>query len=261
MAILQAEHITVKISGKTILHNISTVLPEGKVTAIIGPNGSGKSTFLKTLVHVHKCSKGRVMLNARDISTYKHLEFAKEVAILPQNPEAPSDLTVEDLVSLGRFPYRKWYGNFITKRDKEVEWALQKTGMERFVTRILASLSGGERQRAWLAMALAQKPQILLLDEPTTYLDICHQLEIMELLNVINAELQITIIMVLHDLNHALQYADHILALEDGHIIAEGEPKNVITNTLLENLFKVKSAAFTTDTGKDVIIPVELIKK
>ncbi|MDO5473939.1 MAG: ABC transporter ATP-binding protein, partial [Phascolarctobacterium sp.] len=180
-AIIKAQNICVSINDKEIVHNLSLEIPEGKVTAIIGPNGCGKSTTLKALSRILPY-KGSVTFKGSEMSALSQREFAKSLAILTQSPQAPSDLTVNDLVEMGRFPHRGFLGRG-GKDDKEhVDWALAQTGVTAMRNRLLNTLSGGERQRAWIAMALAQRPEVLLLDEPTTYLDICHQLEIMQLI-------------------------------------------------------------------------------
>ena len=163
-------------------------IPNGKITAIIGPNGCGKSTTLKAICRINPISAGQITLLNRNVWDFGYKEFAQKLAILTQSPQAPADMTVRDLVAMGRFPYRSLFGK-ATKEDQEcIEWALEETSLVPYQHRILQTLSGGERQRAWIAMALAQKPQVLLLDEPTTYLDICHQLEVMKLLDRLNRD-------------------------------------------------------------------------
>ena len=237
-AIIKAQNISVSINEKEIVHGISLDIPEGKVTAIIGPNGCGKSTTLKALSRILPY-KGSVTFKGQEMSTLSQREFAKCLAILTQSPQAPSDLTVNDLVEMGRFPHRGFLGR-AGKDDKEhVEWALEQTGVKEMRYRLLNTLSGGERQRAWIAMALAQRPEVLLLDEPTTYLDICHQLEIMQLITRLNQELGLTVVMVVHDLNHAIMYADHVVVVKAGHLVTSGAPREIITAGLLAEVFKV----------------------
>jgi len=182
------------------------------------------------------------------------------LAILTQSPLAPTDLTVNDLVDMGRFPYRSFLGR-ATKEDAEyVSWALEQTNILNMRHRLLSTLSGGERQRAWIAMALAQNPQVLLLDEPTTYLDICHQLEIMQLLERLNQELGLTVVMVLHDLNHTLQYTQHVIVIKKGELVTSGDPKDIITRNLLEQVYGVESEEFKTRAGIRVVVPIDLKK-
>ena len=258
-AIIKAQNISVSINEKEIVHGISLDIPEGKVTAIIGPNGCGKSTTLKALSRILSY-KGSVTFKGQEMSTLSQREFAKCLAILTQSPQAPSDLTVNDLVEMGRFPHRGFLGR-AGKDDKEhVEWALEQTGVKEMRYRLLNTLSGGERQRAWIAMALAQRPEVLLLDEPTTYLDICHQLEIMQLIGRLNQELGLTVVMVVHDLNHAIMYADHVVVVKAGKLVTSGAPRKIITADLLADVFKVKADEFTLSNDLRALVPVDLYK-
>ena len=258
-AIIKAQNISVSINEKEIVHGISLDIPEGKVTAIIGPNGCGKSTTLKALSRILPY-KGSVTFKGQEMSTLSQREFAKCLAILTQSPQAPSDLTVNDLVEMGRFPHRGFLGR-AGKDDKEhVEWALEQTSVKEMRYRLLNTLSGGERQRAWIAMALAQRPEVLLLDEPTTYLDICHQLEIMQLITRLNQELGLTVVMVVHDLNHAIMYADHVVVVKAGQLVTSGAPREIITADLLAEVFKVKADEFTLSNDLRALVPVDLYK-
>ena len=258
-AIIKAQNISVSINEKEIVHGISLDIPEGKVTAIIGPNGCGKSTTLKALSRILPY-KGSVTFKGQEMSTLSQREFAKCLAILTQSPQAPSDLTVNDLVEMGRFPHRGFLGR-AGKDDKEhVEWALKQTGVKEMRYRLLNTLSGGERQRAWIAMALAQRPEVLLLDEPTTYLDICHQLEIMQLITRLNQELGLTVVMVVHDLNHAIMYADHVVVVKAGQLVTSGAPREIITADLLAEVFRVKADEFTLSNDLRALVPVDLYK-
>ncbi len=258
-AIIKAQNISVSINEKEIVHGISLDIPEGKVTAIIGPNGCGKSTTLKALSRILPY-KGSVTFKGQEMSTLSQREFAKCLAILTQSPQAPSDLTVNDLVEMGRFPHRGFLGR-AGKDDKEhVEWALEQTGVKEMRYRLLNTLSGGERQRAWIAMALAQRPEVLLLDEPTTYLDICHQLEIMQLITRLNQELGLTVVMVVHDLNHAIMYADHVVVVKAGKLVTSGAPREIITADLLADVFKVKADEFVLSNDLRALVPVDLYK-
>ncbi|MBQ3541418.1 MAG: ABC transporter ATP-binding protein [Phascolarctobacterium sp.] len=258
-AIIKAQNICVSINDKEIVHNLSLEIPEGKVTAIIGPNGCGKSTTLKALSRILPY-KGSVTFKGSEMSALSQREFAKSLAILTQSPQAPSDLTVNDLVEMGRFPHRGFLGRG-GKDDKEhVEWALAQTGVTAMRNRLLNTLSGGERQRAWIAMALAQRPEVLLLDEPTTYLDICHQLEIMQLIGRLNQELGLTVVMVVHDLNHAIMYADHVVVVKAGKLVTSGAPREIITAELLAEVFKVKADEFILSNDLRALVPVDLYK-
>ena len=258
-AIIKAQNICVSINDKEIVHNLSLEIPEGKVTAIIGPNGCGKSTTLKALSRILPY-KGSVSFKGQEMSALSQREFAKCLAILTQSPQAPADLTVNDLVEMGRFPHRSFLGR-AGKDDKEhVEWALEQTGVTAMRYRLLNTLSGGERQRAWIAMALAQRPEVLLLDEPTTYLDICHQLEIMQLITRLNQELGLTVVMVVHDLNHAIMYSDHVVVVKAGQLVTSGAPREIITADLLAEVFKVKADEFTLSNDLRALVPVDLYK-
>lgn len=258
--ILEAKHIDIGINGKTIVHDLSLQIPEGRITAIIGPNGCGKSTTLKALSRVWPCQKGGVFFKGRDIKDFSHRELARSLAILTQGPQAPTDLTVQDLAEMGRFPHRGFLGRGGRDDAQHVEWALAQTNMLAMSHRLLHTLSGGERQRAWIAMALAQRPQVLLLDEPTTYLDICHQLEVMQLLLKLNRELGLTVAMVVHDLNHAIQYADYAAVIKEGRLVASGEPKEIITARLLAQVFRVQADEFTCSNGLRALLPVDLCR-
>ncbi len=260
MGIIDIKNITVELAKKTILQDMTLNIIQGEVLAVIGPNGCGKSTLLKTVARINSCKKGSVEFEGANVQSFSHRQFARRLAILTQDPEAPPDLTVYDLVKLGRFPYRSWYSSNNKEDDEQVAWALAQTSMIQMKKRLLATLSGGERQRAWIAMALAQRPQVLLLDEPTTYLDICHQLEVMQLLKKLNQELGLTVVMVLHDLNHALQYSQRIAVMKAGRIVKVGEPREVITDQLLKDVFKVKADTFIASNGMQAILPLDLIK-
>lgn len=258
-AIISAEHVNIGINNKTIVKDLSLDIPEGKVTAIIGPNGCGKSTTLKAISRIMPYS-GKITFKGRDIKSFSHREFARCLAILTQSPQAPADLTVSDLVEMGRFPHRGFLGRGSSSEDsKHVEWALEQTNMSGMRHRLLSTLSGGERQRAWIAMALAQRPEVLFLDEPTTYLDICHQLEIMQLLARLNKELGLTVVMVVHELNHAIQYADFVAVIKAGSMVTSGVPEEVITGKLLADVFGVQADEVICSNGQRALVPVDLI--
>lgn len=259
--IIDVKNITVELSDKIILQDMTLEITKGEIMSIIGPNGCGKSTLLKTIARINSCKKGSVDFAGVNVQSFSHREFARHLAILTQDPEAPPDLTVYDLVKLGRFPYRTWYSSNGKEDEEQVAWALEQTGMSAMKKRLLVTLSGGERQRAWVAMALAQRPQVLLLDEPTTYLDICHQLEVMQLLKKLNSELGLTVIMVLHDLNHTLQYSQRIAVMREGRIVKVGKPREVITDKLLREVFKVKADTFIASNGRPAILPIDLVEK
>lgn len=257
--VLTVQQLSVAINKKEIVHNLNFAIPEGKITSIIGPNGCGKSTTLKAISRILKCT-GSIDFKGRDIHSLSQREFAQCLAILTQSPQAPSDLTVQDLVEMGRFPHRGFWGRGGKDDAQHIEWALEQTNMTGMRHRLLHTLSGGERQRAWIAMALAQRPQVLLLDEPTTYLDICHQLEVMQLLDKLNKELGLTVVMVIHDLNHAIQYSDFVVVIKEGRMVTSGAPKEIVTSQLLADVFRVKADEFACSNGLRALVPVDLCK-
>jgi len=237
MSIMKAEALAVSFDDKMVLKDLSLAIEEGKIISILGPNGSGKSTLLNVLSRNIKPNKGIVYLDGQNLAQLSGKRLAQQMAVLPQSPQAPSDLTVRDLVEFGRFPHQSWWRGKSEQDEACVSWALLQTGLTQMADRVVSTLSGGERQRVWIAMALAQKPEILLLDEPTTYLDICHQLEIMELLAAFNHEHKLTVVMVLHDINHAARFSHEIVAMKEGHIVALGSPQEMITPEVLKQVF------------------------
>lgn len=241
MLALETKNLSVKYGEKLALKDINIKIGQGEIVSIIGPNGSGKSTLIKAISRCLKTSDGEILFQNRDIYSVKAREIARELAVLPQIKRSPKDLSVENLVSFGRYPHLG-LGKKLSPRDKEiVEWAVEKTGLSEYSQRLLYSLSGGERQRAWIAMALAQEPKILILDEPTTYLDISFQLEILELIKILNKDLKLTVIMVLHDLNQAARYSDKIYVLNKGQIYHYGSPETTIRKNLLRDIFNIDS--------------------
>ncbi|MDF2535952.1 MAG: iron-enterobactin transporter ATP-binding protein [Bacillales bacterium] len=239
MVRLYTRDLFVGYDEKCILQNLSVEIPNKKITTIIGANGCGKSTLLKAITRIISAQSGSIILDGKDIASEHTKTLARKMAILPQTPESANGLTVCELVYFGRFPYQKGFGR-PTKRDCEViDWALDVTGTKEFKHRTLDALSGGQRQRVWIAMALAQETDIIFLDEPTTYLDLTHQLEVLELLQKLNREQERTIVMVLHDLNQAARFADHMIALKNGEIVKTGNVFDVINHEVLENVFNI----------------------
>jgi len=236
---LTTNQLSLAYGSRQIVHGLNLHIPDGQTTALVGANGSGKSTILKSMARILSPAEGGVYLDGKLIHRQPTKEVAKQLAILPQNPSSPEGLTVRELVSYGRFPHQKGFGN-MTKEDNEmVDWSLQATGMSGFGDRAVDELSGGQRQRAWIAMAVAQGTNVLLLDEPTTFLDMAHQMEVMTLLEKLNKEQKRTIIMVLHDLNHAARYAHHLVALKSGVVLYEGKPEEVVTSQMLRDVFNI----------------------
>ncbi|WP_066296404.1 ABC transporter ATP-binding protein [Bacillus sp. FJAT-29937] len=239
MVRLYTEDLSIGYEERLIVKELSVKIPDRKITTIIGPNGCGKSTLLKAITRIISHQSGSVILDGGNISKENTKQLAKKMAILPQTPESASGLTVGELVSYGRFPYQKGFGRLTPKDYEVIDWALEVTGTFDFKFRPVDSLSGGQRQRVWIAMALAQETEIIFLDEPTTYLDMAHQLEVLELLQKLNHEQERTIVMVLHDLNQAARFADFIIALKDGEIVKAGDCEEVIDPSVLEQVFHI----------------------
>lgn len=257
---LRGEQVRVGYGERTVIEDLSLSIGHGEITALVGPNGSGKSTLLKTLARLLKPSAGAVYLDGKAITRMPTAEVAREVAILPQGPVAPSGLTVAELVEQGRYPHAGPLRMLRQQDYKYIEDALALTDMQEFANRALETLSGGERQRAWIALALAQATPVLLLDEPTTFLDIGHQLEVLELVRKLNTERGMTIILVLHDLNHAARYAHRMVVLNQGRVVADGEPSSVLTPALLAEVFAVHAHIVPDpETGRPVCLPYATI--
>ena len=253
------KELKIGYNSNIIVPSFDIEIKKGKITSIIGANGCGKSTVLKAIGRIIKSESGCVIINDTDIKELKNKDIAKQMAILPQSPTAPGTLTCRELVGYGRFPYQKGFGK-LSKEDKAiVDWALEVTNMSQFRDREIACLSGGQRQRVWIAMALAQQTGIILLDEPTTYLDLAHQLEVLELLKKLNEGQHTTIVMVLHDLNLASRYSHNLLAMRDGKIELYGEPKDVMTKAMLKNCFKIDGdIVIDPRSGKPMCISYDL---
>ena len=236
---IAVKQLSVTLGNRHILHDISVSIPMGKITTLIGPNGCGKSTLLRSMIGYISSPSECVTIFDKPLSSYSQNKLARQMAFLPQVPNMPKDMTVEELVYCGRYPYQNWWKN-TAKEDREiVDNALSITKTDHLRHQLIPSLSGGERQRVWIAMALAQEPKLLVLDEPTTYLDINHQLEIMELLKRLNKEQNLTVLMVLHDLTQAVQYSDYMAAIKAGHLIAVGDTKDITSDSLFKEVFSV----------------------
>lgn len=262
MSRLNGEQVKIGYGDTTIINNLDVEVPDGKVTSIIGPNGCGKSTLLKALSRLLSIKEGAIHLDGKSIHAQLTKEIAKKIAILPQSPEVADGLTVGELVSYGRFPHQKGFGRLTAEDKKEIDWALSVTGTSEFRHRSINDLSGGQRQRVWIAMALAQRTDIIFLDEPTTYLDICHQLEILELVQKLNKEQGCTIVMVLHDINQAIRFSDHLIAMKDGNIVTNGTTQEVLTKDNLEKVFNI-DVVLDEDprTGKPLLVTYDLFSK
>lgn len=236
---LRTNSVTINYGKTNIIKDLSLNVKKGSINTMIGTNGCGKSTILKALSRNLKPQYGDVYLNGKSIFQMDTKILAKNMSILPQSPTAPDDFTVFDLVSYGRYPHLDWTAKLHKEDFDIINWSINLTKLEHLKDRQVTTLSGGERQRAWIAMALCQKPKILLLDEPTTYLDISHQFEVLELVKTLNRSMGLTIVMVLHDLNQAARYSDNIIVIKDGNIYKQGPPKNIITKQILQDVFKL----------------------
>ena len=257
--VLEVREISVSFREKKVLEEISFEVEQGKIYSIIGRNGCGKTTLLRTICRSKKPDSGHVYLQGEDIFRINTKKVARSMAILSQHNESMSDVTVEALTGYGRFSHKKWYEG-TSAQDKEiVEWALERTGMEDMRKRKVNTLSGGERQRAWMSMLLAQKPKIMLLDEPTTYLDISHQLEIMELVSDLNRQDGITILMVLHDINPAARYSDELIVIDSQRIYRQGRPWDLIQGGILEQVFHVSARILESGDGQPIFFADKVI--
>lgn len=236
---LGAEDVTTQYDHRVISQNLSIEIPDQSFTVIIGPNACGKSTLLRTLSNLIKPSKGYVLLDGKKISTYKSKEVAKRLGLLPQSSIAPEGITVANLVAHGRYPYQNLIQQWTEADEEAVVTAMELTNTSDLANRFVDELSGGQRQRVWVAMLLAQQTPLLLLDEPTTYLDIAHQIELLELFTDLNEQGN-TLVAVLHDLNQAARYATHLIAMKAGEVIAQGSPSDIVSEELIEEVFGLK---------------------
>ncbi len=236
-AALTTQKLSLGYDSTTIIETLDIVIPSGKITVLVGPNGCGKSTLLKGLGRLLKPKHGFVYLDNTSIAKLSTKAVAKQMGLLPQGPSAPEGLTVRELVAQGRYPHQSWLKQWSAEDEQQVEAALAITELQALANRPVDSLSGGQRQRAWIAMTLAQHTQILLLDEPTTFLDLAHQIEVLDLLYDLNQREGRTIVIVLHELNQACRYADHLVAMKAGAIFAQGNPHTVMTEALVQEVF------------------------
>lgn len=237
---LEAKQLTLAYDGAAIIRNLNLTIPAGKTTVLVGANGCGKSTLLRGLTRLLKPKSGQVYLDGKAIAQLKAKTVAKKMGILPQSPVAPEGLTVRDLVAMGRYPYQSWLQQWSKEDEARVTEALEITTMTELADRSLDSLSGGQRQRAWIAMVLAQDTDILLLDEPTTFLDLSHQIELLDLLDELQENQGKTIVMILHDLNLACRYADCLIAVQQGKVYAMGTPQQVMTEAMVRDVFNLE---------------------
>lgn len=242
---MECKHISFNYGKGFMMKDVSVTFKKGKITAIVGPNGSGKSTLLMLLSRIYQPTSGDIVLSGKNIRGMKTKEFAKQVAVVHQRNQIISDISIRKIVSYGRLPFRNYYQKLSEEDDKIIDWALKITNLSDYEHCMLDKLSGGQQQRVWLAMSLAQRTPVLLLDEPTTYLDIKYQIEILELIRKINRDYQITIILVHHDINQALCYSDEILAMKDGRVLFNGAGSNVISKSSLSQLYDCEIEVIT----------------
>ncbi len=254
---LTTRKLTLAYDGNTIIQGLDLAIPQGQITTLVGPNGCGKSTLLRGMARLLKPKGGTVYLDGDAITHLPTKELAKRLGILPQSPSAPEGLTVRELVAQGRYPHQNWLQQWSRDDELKVESAIATTHLQEFANRPLDTLSGGQRQRAWIAMALAQDTEILLLDEPTTYLDLAHQIEVLDLLYHLNRNAGRTIVMVLHDLNLACRYSHHLVALRHGMVMAQGRPSTVVTEEMVEQVFSLRSRIITDPvSGTPLCLPI-----
>lgn len=254
---LRAEHLRLGYGDRTVVDALDLEIVTGTVTAVIGPNGCGKSTVLRALGRLLRPSGGQVVLDGKRIDSIPTREVAKVLGLLPQAPTAPEGLTVGDLVARGRHPHQAWYRQWSRDDEEAVARACAWTGIADLVERPVDELSGGQRQRAWISMALAQGTDLLLLDEPTTFLDLAHQVDVLELVRRLHADAGRTVVMVLHDLNLAARYADRLVAMRDGRIVAAGAPAEVITEELLAEVFGLAARVIEDPVaGSPLVVPI-----
>jgi iron complex transport system ATP-binding protein len=261
MRSLLTDKLAIAYGQKVVVRDLNMTLPSGKVTALVGANGSGKSTILKTLARLIKPLSGSVLLDGKSIHKQPTREIARHLAMLPQNPQAPEQMTVYELVSYGRTPYLSGMHTLSDKDTRKISKALAATGLSGLQNRAVDSLSGGQRQRAWIAMALAQDTDWLFLDEPTTYLDMKYQIDTLNLLKKLNQEEKKTIVMVLHDLNQAVQFSDYLIAIKNGQIISQGTSNVIMTKPMLETVFGVKADMITDPrTKRPIFLPYATVR-
>jgi iron complex transport system ATP-binding protein len=257
MAVLNARDLTLKYGQRCVVDGLTAEIPEGKVTMIVGANACGKSTLLRGLSRLLKPAAGAVTLDGKDIHSRPARELARTLGLLPQHPTAPDGITVRDLVGRGRYPHQGFFRSWSARDDAAVQRALEATETLELAGRNVDELSGGQRQRVWIAMALAQETDVLLLDEPTTYLDLAHQVEVLDLVTDLNRTRGTTVAIVLHDLNLAARYADHVIAMKGGAVVALGPPGDVVTEELVREVFGLESRVIPDPvSGTPLIIPI-----
>lgn len=256
MSSLETHKAVIGYGGGAVVHGVDVDIPDGQITAIVGPNGCGKSTLLRALIRLLTPSEGTITLDGEDIHRIPTKEVARRVGLLPQSPIAPAGITVKELVARGRTPHQRMLRPWSSDDEAAVFSALHSTNLTDIQDSVVDELSGGQRQRAWIAMALAQNTPLMLLDEPTTFLDIAHQYEVLELLHRLNERQGRTIVMVVHDLHQAARYAHHVIAMRDGVVAAAGAPQEVFTEDLVREVFDFDATVIPDPiTGTPIVIP------
>ncbi|QGQ20894.1 ATP-binding cassette domain-containing protein [Cellulomonas sp. JZ18] len=257
MHTLAVEDATIGYDDRVVVHDLSLVVPPGRVTIVVGANACGKSTLLRAMARLLRTRSGRVLLDGVPITDRPSREVATVLGLLPQTPVAPEGIAVSDLVGRGRYPHQGWLKRWTAEDDAIVEEALRATDTLELADRPVDELSGGQRQRVWIAMALAQRTDVLLLDEPTTFLDVAHQVEVLDLLTDLNRERGTTVVMVLHDLNLAARYADHLVAVRQGRLYAQGDPADVVTEQMVRDVFGMESRVVPDPVaGSPLVLPL-----
>ncbi|UQI48410.1 ABC transporter ATP-binding protein [Streptomyces sp. HU2014] len=253
---LTARDLTLAYEERVVVDGLDVDIPDGKVTVVVGPNACGKSTLLRALGRLLKPQRGAVFLDGNELARIPTRDIARSLGLLPQTPVAPEAITVADLVARGRQPHQRWWQQWSDEDERAVTDAMERTDTAALAGRAVDELSGGQRQRVWIAMALAQETDLLLLDEPTTYLDISHQVEVLDLCRRLNHERGRTVVAVLHDLNQAARYADHLVAMKAGRIVAQGAPSEVVTAELVREVFGLESVVVPDPvTGGPLVVP------
>jgi len=253
---LSTRDLTLAYEDRTVVDGLDLDIPDGRVTVIVGPNACGKSTTLRALGRLLRPRRGSVLLDGQELAGIPTRRIARSLGLLPQTPVAPEAITVADLVARGRQPHQRWWQQWSEADELAVTDAMARTAVTELAGRAVDELSGGQRQRVWIAMALAQDTDLLLLDEPTTYLDIAHQVEVLNLVRQLNHDRGRTIVMVLHDLNQAARYADHLVAMREGRIVAQGPPAEVVTAGLVREVFGLESVVLPDPvTGSPLVVP------
>jgi iron complex transport system ATP-binding protein len=253
---LAARRLALGYTDRPVVPELDLDIPDGQVTVLVGPNACGKSTTLRAFGRLLAPRGGAVLLDGQELSSLPTKEVARTIGLLPQSPLAPESITVADLVSRGRQPHQRWWQQWSEEDERAVTEAMARTDVTELADRVVDELSGGQRQRVWIAMALAQDTALLLLDEPTTFLDIAHQVEVLDLVRELNHDQGRTVVMVLHDLNQAARYADHLVAMKDGRLVARGHPRDIVTAEMVREVFGLHAVIVPDPvTGSPLVVP------